>query len=59
MKQLREVKIFFENNDVIHTNMASHVTDDEIRAYYKPGKQFNLGAENDLMIKVVRVEIIK
>ena len=56
---LRQVKITFSNGDIINTNMAEHLTDNEILAYYKVGRFFNLGRVIDNMVKVVKVEIIK
>ncbi len=57
---LREVKVFFSDGDVIHTNMAAHITDEQILDYYKPGRVFNLGrGEHDYMATVESVQIIK
>jgi hypothetical protein len=40
--------------------MAAHLTDQEIKDYFKPGKMFNLGCGPfDLMAEVEKVEIIK
>ncbi len=56
---LREVRITYENGDVVETNMAAHLTDDDIRKYYAIGKEFNLGSGGkDLMSKVKEVEIL-
>lgn len=57
-KELRKVKVNFENGDSISTNMASHLTDQEILDYYKVGKEFNLGNPEDNMTKVKSVEIL-
>ena len=57
---LREVKVIFEDNNVIHTNMSAHLTDEEIREYYKVGRQFNISSsESDRLVKVKEVEIIQ
>jgi len=40
---LRSVKITFEDGDTVSTNMAAHLSDEEIHDYYKVGKKFNLG----------------
>jgi hypothetical protein len=59
-RNLRAVKITFDNGDVINTSMAAHLTDDEIKKYYTIGKSFNLGkGEKDLMAKVTKVDILK
>ncbi len=59
MNKLREVKVSFGNGDVIHTNMAAGLTDQEIKDYYKIGRIFNLGAVGDNMQKVIKLQIIK
>ena len=57
---LREVEIFFLNGDTIKTSMAAHLSDEEIKAYYRIGKVFNLGSGGrDNMQPIVKVEIIK
>ena len=43
INELRSVSVKYSDGTVINTDMASHLTDDEIRDYYKIGKQFNLG----------------
>ena len=56
---LRSVKVSFEDGNVLSTNMASHLTDEEIKDYYEIGKEFNIGeGGNDKMSKVVGVEIL-
>ncbi len=58
--KLRTVKVEFQNGDSLTTNMAAHLTDDEINNYYKPGKLFNLGvAGKDKMVKVKKVIILE
>lgn len=57
--ELRSVKVTFGNGDVIKTNMASDLTDEEIKDYYKIGRTFNIGAGNRRNLqKVVDVEIL-
>lgn len=57
--KLRSVKVTYDNGDVVHTNMAADLTDDEIRDYFKIGKTFNIGdGPNDKMVKVKDVEIL-
>ena len=55
---MKAVKVTFGNGNTITTNING--TDEEIRAYYSIGKQFNLGdgAGGDLMANVVSVEFI-
>lgn len=56
---LRHVRVTFDDGDTLDTNMASGVSDEEIRKYYAVGQEFNLGSgENDRMAKVVKVEIL-
>jgi len=59
MKNLRSVKVYFDNGDTINTSMASTLSNEQIREYYKIGKYFNLGNVNDLMAKVIKVDILK
>jgi len=56
---LREVRVEYENGDVIETSMAANLTDEEIYDYFRPGKIFNIGTSNDNLQKVKNVEIIK
>lgn len=57
-ENLRSVTVKFKNGDEINTNMAAHVTDEEIKDYYRIGKEFNLGSgENDNMSTVEEVII--
>jgi len=63
---LREVAIYYKNigpkkERQFHCiNMAAHLTDQEIKDYFKPGKWFNIGCgPYDLMAEVEKVEIIK
>jgi len=57
---LREVEVLFADGSKIETNMAAHLTDEEIKNYYKVGSTFNLGhGEKDKMVKVKSVRIIK
>lgn len=58
--KLRTVKVEFQNGDSLTTNMAAHLTDDEINNYYKPGKLFNLGVGGkDKMVKVKKAIILE
>lgn len=64
--QLREVAVYYKNigpnktNQVHAVKMAAHLTDEEIHAYFRPGKLINIGAgPYDLMAEVEKVEIIK
>ena len=41
--KLRSVTVEFGDGSKLTTSMAAHLTDDEIKAYYKVGKIFNLG----------------
>lgn len=56
----RCVKVRFSDDSELITSMAAHLTDEEINAYFQPGKVFNVGpGEFDKMAKVTHTEIIK
>jgi hypothetical protein len=56
--ELRSVTVKYDNGDIIDTDMAAHLTDDEIKDYYKIGKEFNIGnGGHDKMAKVTDVII--
>lgn len=60
MGKLRTVKVTYDNGDVIKTNMAGHLTDEQIYDYFAIGREFNAGdGPRDLMAKVVDVEILR
>ncbi len=54
---LRNVTVEYDNGETINTDMAAHLTDDEIKDYYAVGKEFNLGSDTDRMAKVKAVTI--
>ena len=57
---LREVEVRFTNGNKLVTSMAAHLTDQEIKAYYKVGRTFNVGASaNDRLTKVKSVKILR
>lgn len=61
---LRLVKVYFEGDDgstdSILTEMAAHLTDDDIYNYYRTGRYFNLGSgQYDNMMQVKSVTILK
>ena len=59
-EELRSVKVTYDNGDEITTNMAAHLTDEDINNYFKIGKSLNIGSSgNDLISKVKKVEILK
>lgn len=59
-KELRLVEVTYNCGDVIKTDMAPHVTDEEILRYFAIGRVFNLGnGEHDRMSSVKSVRIIK
>jgi hypothetical protein len=59
MSNLRAVKVHFANGDTISTSMAAHLTDEQIRDYYRIGSVFNIGNVTDNMQKVTKLEILK
>jgi hypothetical protein len=60
-KPLRFVRIYFGNGDTLETNMASGVTNKEIREYYKRGTLFNVGPadQGDQLVPVTNIEILR
>ena len=59
MATYRSVKVHFENGDYLTTSMAGHLSDDDIRDYYRIGKTFNVGlGPHDNLTKVSKVEIL-
>jgi hypothetical protein len=56
---LRSVKVTFDDGSSLTTSMASGLTDDQIKDYYKIGKEFNVGHIKDKMAKVKKVQILK
>lgn len=63
---LRNIKVTFDNGDVIITSMAGHITDEQIYDYYALGNKFNLGFNydekgeiEDTMHAVTDVEILR
>lgn len=59
MTTLRSVKITFNCGDTICSSMASHLTDEEIKNYYKVGKIFNIGSgQKDRITTVKQVDIL-
>lgn len=58
--KLRGVEVTYSNGDVIPTSMAGHLTDDDIRNYFRIGRTFNIGmGANDNLQKVVDVKILR
>ena len=55
---LREVRVTFEDGHVIETSMSAHLTDEQIKEYYKIGRVFNVGSVGDNLQKVYEVEIL-
>jgi hypothetical protein len=61
-KELRAVRVTYDNGDVIETSMPAELTDEEILAYYRIGRCFNVGffsGEEDKIAKVIKVEILR
>lgn len=53
-----DVKVTFDNGDVVCTAINPSVSREEISAYYM-GKWFNLGSVYDDMHKAVKVEFLE
>jgi len=57
-KELRHVKVTYSDGNVIYTDMAAHLTNEQILSYFKVGKWFNIGNSEDNMQTVTKCEII-
>lgn len=59
-ESLRSVEVTFADGSKLVTSMAAHLTDEDIKNYYKVGSSFNLGSgAKDKMVKVKSVKILK
>ena len=56
----RKVKVTYDNGSVVTTSMAANLSDEQIKAHFKIGKEFNLGnGGGDKMVKVKSVTILE
>ncbi len=58
-KELRAVRVTYDNGEVIETSMAAGLTDKEMLDYFAIGTEFNIGSVTDKMAKVTNVEILR
>lgn len=57
---LRVVKVHLTDGTNYTTNMAAHISDDEIKKYFRKGLELNMGnGAHDLMKTVDFVEILE
>ena len=56
---LRSVKVTYADGNIIYTDMAARLTDNEILSYFAVGKVFNIGNVDDSLQAVTECEIIK
>lgn len=56
---LRAVRVTYSDGSVIATDMAAHLTDQEMLDYFKIGRQFNIGSVTDNMQTVTKCEILR
>ena len=56
---LRGVEVTYADGTVIPTSMAANLSDEDIHAYFTPGKLFNIGNVEDNMQAVQSVNIIR
>lgn len=56
---LRSVKVTYADGNIIYTDMAAGLTDNEILSYFAVGKVFNIGNVDDNLQAVTECEIIK
>lgn len=59
MANLRVIRVYYENGDIITTPMSANLTDKEMLDYFRPGKVFNIGSVSDNMQRIVKSEIIR
>ena len=55
---LRGVKVTYSNGQSIATSMAAHLTDEDIKNYFRVGRVFNIGSVTDDLQAVKHVEIL-
>lgn len=55
---LREIKVTYSDGTVISTNMAAHLTDQQMLNYFSIGRPVNIGNVTDNMQTIVAAEII-
>ena len=53
--KLRSVTVHFNDGDVVHTSMAAHLTDKEIKEYYAIGKMFTNSKEKQHKVTSVTI----
>ncbi len=56
---LRTIKVFYSGGYIITTDMAAHLSDEDMLDYFKIGRLFNIGSNNDNIQSVIKTEIIK
>lgn len=56
---LRSVEVTYDTGDVVKTAMAAHLSDEQIRDYFKPGTIFNIGSNTDKLAAVTKVKILR
>lgn len=57
---MKTIKVTYSNGDVVLNDMAAHLTDEQMLAYYAVGRQFNLGAgDKDNMQTVIASEVVE
>lgn len=57
---LREVAVTYSDGTTITTSMAAHLSDADIKNYFRIGQEFNIGSGGkDKMVKVKSVRILK
>lgn len=55
----RHIEVKLSDGNIISTSMAAHVTDQEIKDYYKIGMTLNTGIVNDNLVQITEVNILK
>jgi hypothetical protein len=57
--KLRAVKVTYSDGTTSSTSMAAHLTDSDIKQYFRIGRKFNIGNVRDKIVEVKKVEILK
>jgi hypothetical protein len=55
----RVVVVTYESGDIIPTQVAEGITDEEIYEYFQIGRVFNVGCVTDRLSAIKKVKILK
>jgi hypothetical protein len=57
--KLRFVKVVYSDGSKVETSMAAHLSDSDIKEYFRIGKKFNIGNAEDKIVSVKKVVILE